>query len=100
MSEVMNLPENAAETPRKMTRAESLAAARAARSAKRASGEESPAKAKAVAESANPELVFWEKAFLQTMINFQVRSAQGLEACVPVANRAVEIWKAKQKEAK
>ena len=80
----------------KMSRAESLAAARAAKALKRESGAYDPP-AKTVSSA---KLAFWEKAFLTIAQNFAVRSSQGLDACRPIADRAVEIWEAKREEYK
>ncbi len=91
MSDVLNLDE-----PKKRTRAEILAAAREAK-AKKAGGQAAPAKE---TSNTSAELEFWGAALLQTMSNFQVKSVQGIEACKPVADRALEIWKEKKKELK
>jgi hypothetical protein len=92
MDDLLNLPD----TPKpKLTRGESLERARAARADKRAAGEVEP-KAVPVKASGSPELDFWGLALLTTMQNFQAKSAQGVDACLLAADRALEHWKKKR----
>lgn len=93
MSDVLNLPN---EPKQKLTRAEALAIARAARAKKKETSE----------TGAIPggyqfaELNFWGQALLTTMQNFQAKSAQGVDACILTADRALEQWKKKREALK
>lgn len=95
MNDVTNLPD-AIEQPRKLTRAESLEKARAAKAAKSAAAaDEETNQAVTPMSVADKEMQFWGQAFVAAMQNFQVKSPAGLEPCAPIADRALEMWRNK-----